>query len=642
MELNKRKRGEYAEAMIVAVDLQDTQQVRELIRNPSAGEETPSLETRHMCFDMAVAHENDEIIDLLMSSGVWRPYVSLLHTALQAAVEEGTRPQLIYTLQQHATPQVLSEHHRNLEEIRHTGRVKDSAYYLVDLKEEDNLRIFNHAVDKLQTNHDQISRSVYLRSLLKNQAWINDSLFDAVESRHKLLLNRILRLSGSIRPSQNAVNSAFKRALLKDIPSVAFMLAAGGDHVAVARNGWSCVDRNGYDEAFEAAVDMDDVESLAFLMTGRLGFRPEQDLIDIMYKERELEDYNISLNSRSAPRTAGGVLSIENVTEQRSRVTLAMLSRQSSAECHGEIFDEKKIMRKREELSLKRAQVFRPSQGVDIHAYARGAVAAPTTALGLPPQPDTAGRGRGQSRLRNSLNDVILANIEQRISSHRDMNVNYNLHDATTVLTALIMRTFESPDEQNSAVRIIGDVLTESTLPIFGHTLTFLRVLATSEEDETRLLNIWMHGFLSESIVMHSCNPGAVERVVTGLRGIGDPQLDTLFGQAEGPHLARAFLKGTLNIFYDDTEESKQRATSNARNLAKVLVEQYRATPEISDCDVMNLVVRYASDSVASYGVNISAYESDIREIAEMIADNCETHLVMYIRELCTGDIIND
>lgn len=126
---------------------------------------------------------------------------------------------------------------------------------------------------------------------------------------------------------------------------------------------------------------------------------------------------------------------------------------------------------------------------------------------------------------------------------------------------------------------------------------------------------------------------GALERVVTGLRGVGDSQLDAIFAQAEAPHLANIFLTGTFNIFGNSRDNrSATRASSNARSLARALVQR-GAVLESTPVTLTQLLREYAMDHIASLGENPAGYMDRINAVTEAVMDSFETHLQSHFEE---------
>lgn len=587
------------------------------------------------CFALAVAHEDLDSLRILLNSR-FRPSHGVLQRVFADLVQEGTRPMLTASIQEQVSPVVTAEYHRHRQSARENNDTHGSNMYLVDDLEHDVLSHFKSKMlfysDTVLTRSDIRNRGRHIKETLRHQAWMNEMLLEAGRRSHKLLLCHLLQTRSTLRPSQNAINLAFRESLERDQHTVSMILGAWGDHSSVAVFQWGCVDQAGYDDAFENASDMDDIDSLKFLLNGRLGFRPTQALIDFVYQDREERSYMESMSKQTQSMAPGGRGVEPSFEAHRSKMIGELLAIHASKECLMTVFEMKKQMRQTSDVIHRRNGMFRQNRGIDIHDYAGARVQGFSRNQVNPTDRQT----RNQSRRGPSLNQTVINHVENRLNAIGVFNIEYDISSMTSALTELIMRTFTDESEQGKAMDIVGAVLNNESLRVFSHTLTFLKHLSRTspEQEEVNLVDIWMHGFLSESIVMRSCNPGALDRVVTGLRGIGDPELDAIFGQAEGPHLARAFLKGTMNIFPPaDNIVEQQQASRNARNLAAALVGEYSVTDETPQSDVMNKIKLYASDSIAKYGVNIAEYEADIVAIAEMIVDNYETYLQPYIIE---------
>ena len=76
--------------------------------------------------------------------------------------------------------------------------------------------------------------------------------------------------------------------------------------------------------------------------------------------------------------------------------------------------------------------------------------------------------------------------------------------------------------KQEECFERITGMLTSSTSIMFGDILVFLTRFHPD------YMNSWIKGFVEESVDMRSCQAGALERSVTGLRGIDDAPLNKL------------------------------------------------------------------------------------------------------------------
>jgi hypothetical protein len=194
--------------------------------------------------------------------------------------------------------------------------------------------------------------------------------------------------------------------------------------------------------------------------------------------------------------------------------------------------------------------------------------------------------GRNNIHQRRTINNLIYSHMKERVG----MELVYTQDNVISELTILIERYLPS-SQHEEAISRIGDLLNRQSIPNFGLTLTFLRMFHPES------LGLWIIGFLGESIVVGSCTPGAMERIVTGLRGLGDSELDAIFSHAEGPQLFRIFLS-TLNIF-DSNPIIQQR---NLNNLIHLLLE--KGITEFSSLnEVKEQLFIYISEMKENYNI---------------------------------------
>jgi hypothetical protein len=125
-----------------------------------------------------------------------------------------------------------------------------------------------------------------------------------------------------------------------------------------------------------------------------------------------------------------------------------------------------------------------------------------------------------------------------------------------------------------------------------------------------------------------------MERIITGLRGVEDVELQQIFAQAEGPNLARIFLTGTFNIYFSPGDErSVSTARQNATHLALVLVDAgVDANTPVEE--VTQRLGEYARRRVAEYGVRVEGRQAqEIDNVVETVGDGYEDYLLPYVRE---------
>lgn len=225
---------------------------------------------------------------------------------------------------------------------------------------------------------------------------------------------------------------------------------------------------------------------------------------------------------------------------------------------------------------------------------------------------------------RRSLHETVLECIERRVHG-----VALPMDQITARMTSLITATFPTSEEQTRAMRIVAEGMNDRNERILGLTLNFLTSGNFPQSSQT----LWLQGFLVESIAVNSCNPGAMERIVTGLRGVDDPELNQVFRLAEGPNLARIFLMGTFNVFFsEDRAGSRESATRNAQHLARELVDR-GATAQTTAEEAGALLLAYARAAVAEYGVgNMDATVTPIiQSVEDGYEDFVQPHVLLEI-----------
>jgi len=129
-----------------------------------------------------------------------------------------------------------------------------------------------------------------------------------------------------------------------------------------------------------------------------------------------------------------------------------------------------------------------------------------------------------------------------------------------------------------------------------------------------------------------------------GLRGIGDPELDHLFAQAEGPHLARIFLISHFNILHAQVPvigaaashapaDEVDRATTNARTLARELVKR-SISPHSSDEAVFSALKSYAFEEISKFSVPLNDFLPEIEAVCEAVSESYEFVLKLFVADL--------
>ena len=309
-------------------------------------------------------------------------------------------------------------------------------------------------------------------AILHSQTWINDIFVEAACNDNRLLISNLLHIGRTLKPSQYVVNEVFVKAVRDTDLSIAKLLISNDE-------SYLSIDQAGFTEALETAIQNENLVSCEWLLSGRFGFTPNQIFMDNVFMTLFIEKPS-PLMSLLVNRATPGLK--EQMEEDKAKIAAA------------------------KERLQRRKNLFRVSMDVDIHQYSRIRVQATASDAqeagaddhGVVVESEIAERvadRRERMNPRVSLNEAILANMKSRIVERP-----IQIRDLLAQLVRIIERTLP-PDDQDNALRIVGEVLSERSLPIFSVTLEFLQLLPP---DKT---NIWIQGFLSESIIENSCNP---------------------------------------------------------------------------------------------------------------------------------------
>ncbi len=407
------------------------------------------------------------------------------------------------------------------------------------------------------------------------------------------------------------------------------------------------VDQQGFDEALRATSEADEEVGLQWLLQGSQGLSPSPAAVDEIYLSRSRRPTEAPIhhnpfmrlgrrvNKFAAEQKALRAKKIENMT--------TAIAARSSEEALAVIARERRIAAAR----LVHFQQMRNSGHVDIHAYSDVSIPNSFRAEDVDGnQLDGDGGNEEEEeeeevvemeegddlpdriaplpvRRPNTLNGAVMECIERRVGG-----IALPMEQITARMSALIDETFSTTERQTEAMRIVSDGMNERNERILGLTLNFL----SDERFPPSAARVWIQGFLVESIVVHSCNPGAMERIVTGLRGVDDPELNRIFTAAEGPNLARIFLMGTFNIYYSEHDAaSRASARRNAMNLARELLTR-GVTAESSDVQAGEALTAYAMEAMAGYGVGDS-FAEEVRRTVETVTDMYDEFLQPFVRE---------
>jgi hypothetical protein len=165
---------------------------------------------------------------------------------------------------------------------------------------------------------------------------------------------------------------------------------------------------------------------------------------------------------------------------------------------------------KAEESSDRYSKTFsRGFKSVDIHEYSRLRVEDINTYTIAESASATEQHSAASSTFtqKKSLNATVINYISSRVD-----RASYNADEVSEHLVNLITQ-YIPETAQESALQYVANILNSKSIQVIGVALTYIsRYFPESTE-------IWIQGFLGESTRENSCQAGALERIVTGLRG---------------------------------------------------------------------------------------------------------------------------
>jgi hypothetical protein len=462
--------------------------------------------------------------------------------------------------------------------------------------------------------------------------YLNDCFLDAALGDRRYTLCEILSSKEFTPPNVTVVNEAFVAVCRRGNYIVATILS-------------EYISQEAFDESFFLALDDSDTETISWLLSGRLGFQPSQERLEVEYRKIRLSTMDRPASMRFGRR--GMPIFQAPRIERRLPIIESRVSEATKQTVENEI----RAVQRAQERRNRQRQMFH-IQDADIHSYSASAIDTPDDMEESAPPLDERGVEEGEEKEggggeegddidedvmellrphgrggKPTLNEAIVAHITRRISRRTSTN---DVEQTMTELVRLIRRFIPS-SQQEAAVQLLGHILNNRSAKLFATTLEFLNSYGSTSD---LVLETWIQGFLSESVVMHSCNPGALERVVTGLRGINDPELDKIFAQAEAPQLINIFLKSTFNIFFDEhNPETKEKAMRNAQRLAVEVVSR-GVTESSESAEIQDKLMDFALTAIASIDSNLERYKAEVLMIVEIVVDNYDTHLKPCVMDL--------
>ncbi len=203
-----------------------------------------------------------------------------------------------------------------------------------------------------------------------------------------------------------------------------------------------------------------------------------------------------------------------------------------------------------------------------------------------------------------ALNVAVLNAIEERLNHEVEP-----IGSVEKLLEKAIIENYSGEESQGNARRAKSHGWIDSTPKALGSVALFLKRYYPDK------INLWVQGYLGESMTAYinhdnhmSCVKGVDERILTGLRGVGDLELDALFKQAEQHFF--------MNKFFSARNVGTE---FGSRLIGRELFDQ-GLTCEASDSELeaalyQNIYAHYASHSIEQTHV---VHERIVDEVAVM------------------------
>lgn len=165
--------------------------------------------------------------------------------------------------------------------------------------------------------------------------------------------------------------------------------------------------------------------------------------------------------------------------------------------------------------------------------------------------------------IRKSLNSSVFEYIKNNVKSLENEPTFIPKRTESELYNKIIrlINIYFIDENVENVINKFKNILNENSLDILDTSIRFLEMLHPESIEE------WMNGFLRESVEMHSCTAGALERSITGFRGINDQNLEFIFDQPERKQSLLFFLREGLNLF----DENLDRKNKNIQKIVKLL-----------------------------------------------------------------------
>lgn len=474
---------------------------------------------------------------------------------------------------------------------------------------------------------------------LRRQVRINDTFQDVVFSNHRLVVECMLNLPAGqeLRPTKATIQQMFARCVLRDrnFPLAKIMIECfeNEDALCSPHHEDLRIGQEQYDQTFSQAVQDNNVEAIEFLFS-QYAINPSVSLVDDLFTFL----FNPENRQVNVTEMLGLGLGMLRATRRRRDTALVIMAKKQAVFELLQRHATSEAVRRAQEQEARRQrrlELQRRTRGdghaiLEIHQFS-GTNVAGAAQEGDEEESSSSGARQPHKSLFDAINEHLESQVQSFESQHPDQVIEFRGADEDVISVMLELIEAEYPNNERAqadAVRKLRDGIDSRAIRILELTYKYL-----SYYHPVSCKSTWLMGFLGEAVQQQSCNPGVVERIITGLRGINDPALDQYFKIAEGPALARAFLSNGMNIIYSsESDPSYLSKLQRAERLVQDLMDKYPLCPTSTPAEVSQYLQRHMSAVIESYGVSLEGFRLSIEAVAEALMDAYEEFLLPHIQ----------
>ena len=656
----------------------------------------PSQEAVDESFSYAIALESIDLINIFYKAKRLQPSYSLVVEQFEKLAEEGSNPDIIYALQKRLKPEDLKQQRDRFELLLRGNTTHRRKQYIVMPSEENYIKNewepkFNKFTAAISLNNPEEKKE----SENNFSIWLSEQLMHSVKLNHRLTVSRLLRLRGAFELTQQTLAGALIEALNVNNMTIATLLCDLPTEITHYNHAKLFANKSAINFAFNKFMrtEYKNIAASRFLLNHKQVYaldpllvakhysRLHINLADFVHhpekskmlsttrplnEDKQLHEY-IRYQLENPPEDLAKILEYPYSSERYLDSNLEKMRLYYNNQVIRLLFTNVPNNVKNEVMHSVERRRQRPYQTNNLLARMLGSIDDYHKYIVAMPLYVDEDEGEDEE----DEEETEFLSLNQAIINHIDLDAAWQgvpqpalKADVLKHLIADKLRSMADISTRSTAdnIRILFEVLEDKkAVKIVGEVFKYIHKRYPDAAEREIKIQLWIHGFLSETPApqrtfysnrigvkgVEICTEGAVNRAVTGLRGLEDPELDSIFAKAEGPLLVRMFIKNAFNIFYkeDCRDEARtaarepreditqKEAHKKAIRLARELVRR-GATPQSTMSDIENLTRRYISDFAQSHEVDEDTLEDDINVVVEFVVDGYRAYLQSYVNEI--------